>query len=486
MASKILFVNQPVSMEKRYGGQSKLGNVTPPLTLCHLGALTLKHGYRTAILDAAARRLTMEETIERIRAEDPDCLGLYATTVSIDEAAQLASLAKQALPGLKVIIGGVHFTFRPKETMRAYPIFDLGVVGEGDVTLPDLLGALDACSPLEDVRGIIFRSGDDLIRTGDRPSLECLDTLPMPAFHLLENFPQLYRPPFFGFSTLPVATVITSRGCLSKCRFCNSGIFGHGKQRTNSPKYVVELMRLLEVRHDVRQLLFYDDNFGTYREHVAELCERIIEAGLRMTWSCNTRVTDVAPELLALMREAGCWQISFGIESGSQRVLNFMRKGTSLPLIRTVLRWTREAGIRTNGYFLFGFPTETEEEMHQSIEFAKSLDLDIFQCTLFTPFPTIPFAGEIGAYGSIKASNWGEMNIFNPVFVSDGLSPEKLEHYKRKAWREFYLRPKVQLNLIRMLLRDPDMVPHYLRTAVEFVSFVFFPKRIRNPRDTQS
>lgn len=475
--SKILFVNQPVSMQKRYGSQSKMGNITPPLTLCHLGALALKHGYPTAILDAAALGLSMEETAERIEKESPRYLGMYATTVTIGEAAQLARLAKARLPWLKVIVGGVHITFQPEETLRRYPVFDVGVVGEGDVTLTELLAAFEAGSPPGNVRGIIFRKGDALVRTGERRPIEHLDALPMPAFHLLEGFPHIYRPPFFGFTALPIATAITSRGCPSKCRFCNSGIFGHGKQRTNSPKYIVELMRLLEARHGVRQLLFYDDNFGTYREHVAEMCERIIEAGLRMTWSCNTRVTDVTLEILALMKRAGCWQISFGIESGSQRVLNFMRKGTSLALIRQALKWTREAGIRTNGYFLFGFPTETEEELKQTISLAKSLDLDIFQCTLFTPFPTIPFATEIGKYGSLKTSEWGEMNIFNPIFVSYGFSPEKLERYKRKALREFYLRPKVQLNLFRMLADNPTMIPPYLQTAVDFVAFALVPSK---------
>ena len=477
MASKIMFVNQPVSREKRYGDQSKLGNNTPPLTLCLLAALTRKHGYQTVILDAATLLLSMEEAVNRIVKENPRYLGLYGTTLTIEDAARLASLAKEQLENLIVIVGGVHFTYEPEETMNRFSSFDIGVVGEGDVAMLDMLHALEHNQDLSKVRGLIFREGAKLVRTDSQETVHNLDTLPMPAFDLLEDFPHAYLPPFFGFSTLPIATAVVSRGCPAQCKFCRSGIFGDRNLRQYSPKYIVELMRYVKIRFGVEQILFYDDDFVMFRKHTRELCERIIEANLGMTWSCNTRVVDVDPETLALMKRAGCWQISYGIESGSQRVLTFMKKGVTLDLIRRALTWTKEAGIRTNGYFLFGFPTETVEEMEQTIAFSKSLGLDILQCTLFTPFPSLPFSKEVTKYGELQSSDWSEMNIFTPVFVSEGLSPEILERYKRKAWREFYFRPRVQLNLIRMVLGNPMMIGHYLKTALQFVRFVVLPRQ---------
>lgn len=480
MGSKILFVNQPISLEERYGPQSGLGNNTAPLTLCHLAAITRKHGYQTAILDAATQRMSMENALAKILQEKPRYLAFYGTTLTIENAAVLASAVKRESKQIVVIVGGIHFTYCPEETMERYSSFDVGVVGEGDSAVVELLEALEAGKDLNGVRGIIFRSGRQLVRTAGREPVEDLNGLPMPAFDLLEGFPEIYIPPFFGFSTLPVATAVMSRGCPSRCIFCSSGIFGNKNLRVYSPKYIVELMRLLKERCGVEQLLFYDDNFGTFRAHVKELCERIIKAGLEMTWSCNTRVTDVSPDLLALMKKAGCWQISYGIESGSQRLLDFMRKGTTLETIRRALRWTWEAGIRTNGYFIFGFPTETEQEIVQTVKFAKSLDLDIFQCTLFTPFPNTAVSGEIQKYGRLESSNWSDMSIFNPVFVTEGLSSEKLETFKRKAMRSFYFRPRVQWGILRMVLENPVMLSHYVRTFREFLRFTVLQKGKRS------
>jgi len=480
MKSKILFVNQPVTLEQRYAALSRLGNNTPPLTLCHMAGITRKHGFPTAILDAATRQMSLQETVARAVEIRPKYLGLYATTVTIDEAGALAKALKEQLPELVVLIGGIHFTYLPEETMEDNPTFDIGVIGEGDIAIVEILESLERGDDLSSIKGLIYRSDGKLVKTGQGDRVHDLNTLPMPAFDLLQGFPEMYTPPFFGFSILPIATAVVSRGCPAQCKFCRAGIFGDKNLRQYSPKYIVELMRYLEERFGVVQLLFYDDDFVMFKKHTKELCERIIKAGLKTTWSCNTRVIDVNPEILQLMKRAGCWQISFGIESGSQRVLNFMKKGATLEIIQKAIRWTKEAGIRTNGYFLFGFPTETEEEIKATIAFSRSLDLDIFQCTLFTPFPNLPFSKEVDAYGTLQTDKWADMNIFNPVFVNKGLTPELLEKYKKKAMRQFYFRPHIQLLMLRMILSSPIMLKFYLMAAFEFVRFTVFSRLREN------
>jgi len=473
MPGKILFVNQPVSLDKRYAAQSRFANHTTPLTLCHLASLTRKHGFPSAILDAAMLGLTMEETVNKIVEEEPSYLALYATTVTIEEAAILTTEAKRWLPHLLVLVGGIHLTAVPLETMQHYRTFDIGGVGEGDLTILHVLEALEQGSHLDSVPGIVFRRGNDLILTEASEPVADLNGLPMPAFDLLKGFPRAYIPPFFGYTTLPIATAVVSRGCPAQCLFCRAGIFGDRNLRQYSPKYIVELMRYLKTKHGVRQVLFYDDDFAMFKKHTKELCERLIQADIGVTWSCNTRVIDVDQDLLQIMARAGCWQISYGVESGSQRVLNAMRKGTTLGLIDRAMRWTKEAGIRTNGYFLLGFPTETKEEIEETIRFAKRLPLDIFQCTLFTPFPSLPFSKEVEKFGKWQSKEWSDLNIFNPVFVTGELTADELEYFKRKAWREFYFRPGIQLNLLFMLWRHPAVIGHYLRTALGFAKFVF-------------
>lgn len=485
MSSTIIFVNQPVSIETTRDSLWNVVNNTAPLTLCLLASITRKHGYSTVILDAASHHLSMEETVARIIRKPPTYLALYTTTLTLEAAGQIALAVKKACPEVVVIVGGVHLTYCPEQTMESYPAFDIGVISEGDRTIIELLNALDNGGDLAQVEGIIFRSTTHLLRTAVREPLDELDALPMPAFDLLEDFPDNYLPPpLLGFSSLPTATLVVSRGCPGRCLFCSSGIFGHTQPRVHSAKYIVELMRHLERNYGVRQIQFYDDDLCAFRKQLTELCETLIGSGVRVTWSCNSRVTDVTPELLARMRRAGCWKIAYGIESGSQRHLNRMRKGITLKGIRRAVQWTRQAGILAYGYFFFGYPGETEKEMQETIDFALSLDLDMFECNAFIPHPTLLFPQgfdlrNLPSSGPTVPCNGGVQ--FNSVPSSGDCSAETIDAHVRQAWRRFYFRPLVQLNLLRLGLKNRAMLSHYLQAVGEFVRFLLFP-----PKDVPS
>jgi radical SAM superfamily enzyme YgiQ (UPF0313 family) len=217
--------------------------------------------------------------------------------------------------------------------MQRFSSFDIAVIGEGELTLVELLRALSAGNTLSAVQGLIFREGNNLINTGRRPFIKDLDSLPFPAWDLLEEFPARYMPAPFKVMKLPAAILVTSRGCPNKCIFCDRSVFGsscHGY----SAEYVVRQMSELYHRYGVREFSFEDDTFITFRSRLKEICERLIELRLDISWTCLGRVNHVTAENLRLMRKAGCWQISFGIESGTRRSLTSSTSGS---------RWIKSA-----------------------------------------------------------------------------------------------------------------------------------------------
>jgi radical SAM superfamily enzyme YgiQ (UPF0313 family) len=242
--------------------------------------------------------------------------------------------------------------------MERFPAFDIAVVGEGEMSLVELLRALRTGRPLAGVSGLVIREGEGLRETGRRPFIADLDTLPFPAWDLLEGFPERYLPAPFKVQQLPAATLVTSRGCPNTCIFCDRSVFG-SSCHAYSAEYVVRQMVELHRRYGIREFSFEDDTFVTFKVRLKEICERLIDLQLDISWSCLGRVNHVTPENLRLMRQAGCWQISFGIESGSAEVLALINKRVTLDQVHQAVRMSREAGIRPKGFFILGHPGET-------------------------------------------------------------------------------------------------------------------------------
>jgi radical SAM superfamily enzyme YgiQ (UPF0313 family) len=204
----------------------------------------------------------------------------------------------------------------------------------------------------------------------------------------------------------------------------------------------------------VRHILFYDDLFTVNKPRVVELCERFIEAGFTFTWSCNSHPNLLDPKTLALMKRAGCWQIAYGIESGSQRVLNVVKHEVKIPRMLETLRQTKEAGIRVKGLLMMAHPTEDEASLGETVEFLRTAPIDLAQVTKFTPYPGTPSYATIREHGRF-AEDWEQMNAMNWVFVPNGLTPEVLERYFRLAYRTFYGRRDVLWGLAKTLVGEP-------------------------------
>lgn len=443
----IIFVNPPLTLKERFGKFAPAGNVMPPLGLCYLAAACRAKGLKTEIIDAPAEGLSVLETKERILKEHPHFVGITATTLSILNASMLAESIKNEVSDIVTVIGGPHVSSVPEMTLAKYPEFDFGVIGEGEGTILELISALRCNNNIENVNGIIYRNKNGFHQTARRDNIKELDSLPMPAWDLLPNYPYSYKPLKVVMSDRLQGSIITSRGCPYNCSYCPKSIFGR-VVRNHSVERVIEMIQEQYNKYHVRDLEIYDDILVLSQGRIRQMCENLIAQKLDLVWSCNSTIGSVDRETLKLMKKAGCWKIAFGIESGDERILKFMNKHLDLDKAREVLRVSKEAGFVNRGYFIIGFPTETKESIRKTIDFAKEADLDIVQFNSFTPLPGSPIYDTIGQYGKFDGA-WDRMNFVNSVFVPDGFDKSDLERIAQNAYKEFYLRPKIIFSFLK-------------------------------------
>jgi len=446
---KIVLVNPPLTTEERYGVHFRSGGQTPPLGLACLAAVLHDHGIDVRIVDGTLFH-SYEDVVANILGTSPDVVGLTASTVSIYNAARIAEMVKDRSFFTTTIIGGPHITAVPTETMARFPQFDLGVVGEAEGTILELLEAIDSVhyeGRLISTNSIVYRSrNDSIICTPRRPYIKNLDDLPMPAWDLLPDLATHYCPPVHTVKRLPAALLVTSRGCPMKCTFCARSVFGNAT-RAYSAEYVMQMIEELYYKYGIREFQFRDDNFLAFRKRLVELCERIhfhktAVNHLDITWSIAGRVDMVNPRILSLLHDAGCWQIWYGVESGSQRILDVINKKTKLDKIRDAIRMTKEAGISPCGFFMLGMPTETPEDIEATIRFSKELELDEAHFSFCTPIPGCEMYATATQYGEFN-DDWWKMSMWNPVFVPWDLTEKQLVKYWKKATLGFYLRPRI-------------------------------------------
>ncbi|UCD84808.1 MAG: radical SAM protein [Deltaproteobacteria bacterium] len=466
---KIIFINSPVSLVERYGKLAQGGTNTPPLGLANLAAVTQNQGYQTEIIDPLPYRLSQQEIVESIREKHPQWVGFTATAVSIHRAAELAKLIKRSDPKIITIIGGAQLSALPEEMMNEFCDFDIGLVGEGEKTIVDLLSCLQEGRNLKEINGLVIRGNGEPTLTKDREYIKDLDQLPLPAWDLLPDIRKHYQPAAFNCRRFPASSILTSRGCPGKCTFCDLSVFKNSC-RSFSAEYVIEMIRILWDSYGIREISIHDDNFLMFKQRLVKICELLITEGWRLSWSCNGRVDQMDQDILQLIRKAGCWQVGYGIESGSEAILEQIKKGINLEQITRVVRWTREAGIRVRGYFMLGNPGETRETMIETIEFAKKLGVDDFQLTYFTPFPGSESFRNADNYGTFT-KDYRIMTTWFPVFIPKALSRETLESYYRKAFREFYMRPKVIWSYLRMV-QSPRHLLHLFRGFLSLLRLI--------------
>jgi len=465
---KIMFINPGYSMGDLYGDFAESGNELPPQGLASLAAVTIRSGYDTAIMDCAALKMDIKAILNRLSEFRPDCVGITCTTTTMQNAGFIATEVKNHFPSVKIIVGGAHMTALAKDTLLKFPAIDIGVIGEGEEVLIELLDAIKSDKPLIQVSGIATRSSSDQVVVNTRKELiSNIDTLPLPAWNLLPSIKKFYKPPGDSINRMPAVGLVTSRGCPGKCIFCDNLTYGR-VFRPHSAGYVLRMIEDLVKNHGVREIYFQDDYFMASKKRLIEICNRLISANLDLTWTCTGRITkSIDDDLLKLMKRAGCWQICYGIESGSQSILDVIMKDINLEEIKFCVAKTRRSGLCVKGFFMLGNFMETEETMDKTIKFIRELPLTDFHMCYFVPYPGSPAYKTADNYGEFN-KEWNKANLYTPeCFIPRGLTKDILKTKFKRCYSAHYFKLSVIFYYAKKI-KDFKVI-HKL-----FVSFIAF------------
>ena len=336
----------------------------PPLGLAHIAATLELNDYAVKIIDFEVDEHPLTYWLERYQ---PKVLGISGTSHTRFESFRLAAEAKAYNPEIITVYGGVHATFTAENTLQRVAEVDYVVCGEGELTTAALLARLFQRREPDDVRGICYRKNGSTVQTLPARRIIPLDKLPRPAYHLLSMDKYSLDMEFLDVRGI---SLLTSRGCFARCSFCSaSRMFGH-RVTTHSAVRVLDEICFLFDRHGYQGVKIFDSTFTVKKEHVYAFCDEIIRRGLEFPWECEIRIGTVDQRMLERMREAGCYYVSFGIESASQRVLDAMRKGITVEQAVDVLDLCADVGLRTKVFFSFGHIGETMGDAEKTLRFA--------------------------------------------------------------------------------------------------------------------
>ncbi len=434
--------HQPASAEILKGASG----ITQPLGLGYIAAFLERSGAKVAILDNSIEELGPAEFKRKVLELRPLIVGISVSSSSHNTALELARLVKEADGSVLVAAGGSHASALPHKILEN-PCVDFVVRGEGEETSLELLKAVKEGTDPAAVKGLVFRSGGQVIETPERPPVQDIDTLPFPAHHLM-RMGQYSLPASRRLTSAPAAAIITSRGCPYGCYFCSHNNVFKGKVRFRSPKSVLAEIKHLRENFGVGEILFWDDSFLLDKERALEICGLIRESGIKITWSCSSRVDHITADLAREMRAAGCRLVSFGVESGSPEIRAKLNKGTDLEQIRRAVKICREHDLLSFCSFMLGTPGETEETAAETIAFARELDPDFAICCIFAPLPGSVFFDRFVLEGRLDVStiDWDQyINLFStvhPVIAAGELSKDRLMELQKIFFRKFYFGPR--------------------------------------------
>ena len=402
--------------------------------LGYLAAVLEKNQYQVDVIDCQVLKLSLEDFRSEISKRQPNIVGVTSSTLSYKTALKLIKIAKEACPNCITIAGGPHVTFWDDKALQECPELDIVVRKEGENTLLELVQRIEAGKSYDDVIGTTCRKDGKIVKNPDRPYIQDLDSLPFPARHLwpMERFREYED----------ILYLETSRGCVYWCEFCSTVRMHGRKYRMRSPKSVVDELEFLHKTYNIKKFTFCDDAFTVDPLRTVALCNEILNRGLKIEWNCGTRVDMLTKELLAKMKEAGCVSVWFGVESGSQQVLDAMKKGITPELTVKVFGWVRELGMRPMPNVLFGFPGETKKSAWKSIKFVEKIAPDeVSIYNIATPYPGTPL------YDMVKEKGWLRITDFDlydnttkPIFETPWLSMKDLGKLREGAFHHFYLR----------------------------------------------
>lgn len=447
-----------------------MGNfgVIPSISLLYVAAILEKLGIELLYLDLMAMRLNKDEALARLRHFQPDLIGFTIYTSHFHHAMEWVRYFKEHT-GADIMVGGVHTQIYPIETLKYIPQIDYVLVGEAEMVLPPFIAAYQRGEPPADLPGVVWRQGEEIRFAGFPPECQDLDSVPFPARHLVPN------EAYYNFiSEKKNYTVVnTSRGCPFRCIFCEAA----GKPwRARTPVHVVDEFEQCYVQHGIREVDIFDSSFTISKKRVIEICRELKRRGLHreMIWDVRSRVDTIDEEMLVELKEAGCYRIFYGVESGNPQILKTLRKAADLKRMEHIITLTKKIGISTFAYFLVGCPGETLQTVRETVEFAKRLPLDFCIFNRLTAFPKTALYEK---YYLPNASRdfWAEY-ISRPEPLEEfmgrpwlqSLTKRQVDELTHSAMLEFYFRP-IQLWRAIKSVRSMHQFERYCKAGIDML-----------------
>ena len=441
---KVLLINPPFEQEEESVGRTKsirkVLNIVPPLGIAYIAAVLEKMGIEAKIIDCAIG-ITFDNLFNMIAKESPDVVGITSTTPAFIKAKKVARFIRERLPRTKIMIGGAHVTALPEETIEN-DLFDIGIIGEGELTVEQLFSNYKnkGFAKLDRLNGIIYKDQKTIRKNENQSFIQDLDSIPLPARHLLPH-PKFYRPTPASCRRMPYAVIMTSRGCPSQCTFCDRKIFGE-RFRMRSVGNIFQEIEKTVSRYGVREIRFFDDTFTLNKKRVYGICDEFEKRRFNLSWTCLTKAACVDGPLLKRMKKAGCWQVLYGLESGDDRMLKLLKKGNTVEINKRAIRLTKEAGLEVRGDFVVGTPGETWESLEKTVRFAIDMKLDYAHFNKFIPLPGTELYRMLTAqkhtFDFSKSTILDHKEVY---YVNPGMDKNKFSKFLDKATKRFYLRP---------------------------------------------
>lgn len=445
MYKKVVLVNSPYYLRGRTIFKYVEG-YTIPIGIMSLASVIRRDfpNVQISIVDGLAENLSPNALLERIVETDPDLVGISSFTFNINDTLLLAKWIKRKKPDIKIVLGGVHVTQLSREAINNRDI-DFVMRGECDYSFRDLVAGREPVS----IKGLLYRELSGVIKGNSEISVvDNLDDLPVLCYDLVKM--SKYFPSAGQCHRFPAGTMITSRGCPGNCIFCSSSVSGK-KIRCRSAKNIVKEIKFLIDNYGVKEIVFMDDVFTADKSRILEFCRIIKEEKIDLLWDCSTRVQFVDEDLLKTMKYSGCGQISFGVESGDERVLKSIKKGQSLEQVREKVSLSKKIGLETRCSFILGFPEDTLESMQKTIDFAVELDPHLVSFYIASPFPGTEMYDWAVKNNRLLTANFSHYDQSHYIMSISNATPEQMDEVYRHAYRSFYHRFKYILRRLLMM-----------------------------------
>src|SRR3990172_8260356 len=418
---KILFLLPGVDKQKQWGRwHMGAGNNTFNYGIACLAGFLLGKGMEVALIDAQFLDDTEKDLPGILAREKPDLIGISCYTPTYMDAVNTADLCKRIAPGIRIVFGGAHPSLYPEETLKDNQSVDYVVFGEGEYTLHELMCCLEQGSDLFSVKGLGHRKNGKVVINPRREFIQSLDELPIPAYHV---FPlDKYRIQVTSYKRLPTYTMVASRGCPYSCTFCQVKQFLGTRMRYKSPHRLMEEILYLKEKQNARGIMFQGSTFTFDWNWIREFCELLIKEKADLTWMCFTRADRVNREILDLMKRAGCFGMSYGVESANQKSLDLLKKNMKVEKIIESIRLSLDMGFFVTATYILGIPGEDENDVKNTVRLANRMGTHIAHFYLPIPYPESELYYQCKEDGGLREDlKWEDFNMFNdenPVYIN--------------------------------------------------------------------